>query len=359
MACSIGICLSCVVPVKGKDSVTRPARCCVDGPVVRRRPGRLGADVSGLPVGRVDLTTMLADVMLSSPVMVASGCGGSGRELSQFCDLTEVGAFVTPVGHARRLGRARRCLARSRRRRGCSARSGCPGRGIDAFLATDLPWLLRHDIRPVVSVAGSTLGEYAELARRVGNTPGIAGIEVNLSQGYARDTVHASRAVSVIRRDTAIGRSGLRQALARGGRRWWSWRRRCCEAGADAVVLSGSLPGLALDPITLRPRLGAVVGELSGPAIRSVGLFAVWEVRRALPDACIIGVGGVRTGADVLDYLAAGADAVQVGSAVLADPSTPVRVVDELRAALASHGFENPRQARDVAHRSAIEIGRD
>jgi dihydroorotate dehydrogenase (NAD+) catalytic subunit len=122
------------------------------------------------------------------------------------------------------------------------------------------------------------------------------------------------------------------------------------QAGADAVVIPGSLPGLVLDPVTLRPRLGAVVGELSGAAIRPVGLFGVWEVRRALPDASVIAVGGVRTGADVLDYLAAGADAVQVGSAVFTDPSTPVRVVGELRQALASHGFESARQARGVAH---------
>ncbi len=300
------------------------------------------------PVGGIDLTTMLADVMFSSPVMVASGCGGRGRELSRFCDLTEVGAFVTPS--VTREGSPGAPLPRTvETPSGLLSAVGLPGHGIDGFLATDLPWLLRHDIRPVVSVAGSTLGEYAELARRVGNTPGIAGIEVNLSQGYARDPVHASRAVSVIRRDTAMGVPVFAK-LWPGAGPLTDLAAAVLDAGADAVVLTGALPGLALEPTTLRPRLGAMVGELSGAAIRSVGLFAVWEVRRALPDACIIGVGGVQTGADVLDYLAAGADAVQVGSAVLTDPSTPVRVVGELRQALASHGFASSRQARDVAH---------
>jgi dihydroorotate dehydrogenase (NAD+) catalytic subunit len=85
--------------------------------------------------------------------------------------------------------------------------------------------------------------------------------------------------------------------------------------------------------------------------VRSAGLYAAWEVRHALPDACLIASGGVRTGADVLDYLAVGADAVQIGTAVLTDPSTPSRVVDELRRALAQHGFDNPQQARGIAHR--------
>jgi dihydroorotate dehydrogenase (NAD+) catalytic subunit len=304
--------------------------------------------VSAVPPGGVDLTTMLADVLLTSPVMVASGCGGSGRELRQFCDLSEVGAFVTRS--VTREGSAGAPLPRTvETPSGLLSAVGVPGPGIDGFLATDLPWLLRHDIRAVVSVAGTTLGEYAELARRVGNTPGIAGIEVNLSQGYARDPVHASRAVSVIRRDTASGVPVFAK-LWPGVAPVTEMASAVLDAGADAVVLTGSLPGLALDRTTLRPRLGAVVGELSGSAVRSVGLFAVWEVRRALPDACIIGVGGIGTGADALDYLAAGADAVQVGSAVFTDPSTPVRVVRELRQALASHGFQNPRQARDVAH---------
>ena len=305
--------------------------------------------MTAVPLSRVDLTTMLADILFTSPVMVASGCGGTGRELSHFCDLAGLGAFVT--ASVTRDGGPGAPLPRTvETPSGLLSAIGFPGNGIDAFLATDLPWLLRRDVRPIVSVAGSTLGEYAELARRVGNTPGIAGIEVNLSgTGYARDPVQASRAVGVVRRDTAAGVPVFAK-LWPGVAALADMAASVLQAGADAVVLPGSLPGLALDPVTLRPRLGGVIGELCGPALRSVGLYAVWEVRRALPDACVIGVGGIRSGADALDYLAAGADAVQVGSAIYSDPSTPVRVVDELRHELASHGFETPRQARGVAH---------
>ncbi|MEJ7629112.1 MAG: hypothetical protein WKF54_05915 [Nocardioidaceae bacterium] len=313
--------------------------------------------MSGVPVDRVDLTTMLADRLFSSPVMTASGCAGNGRELAQFCDLAELGAFVTAsvtrdASGGQPLPRAVETPA------GTLSAVGLPGHGVDAFLATDLPWLLQRDARPIVSVAGTSLGEYAELARRVGNTPGIAGIEVNLAHGPAFDPVHASRAVSVVRRDAAAGVPVFAK-LWPGAAPVVDLAASVLEAGADAVVLPGSMPGLAIDPATLRPRLGAVTGELCGPALLTVGLLAVWEVRRALPSACIVGVGGIRTCADVLAYLAVGADAVQVGTAIFSDPATPLRVVEELRVLLAAHGFTSPRQARGVAHIAVSRRGEE
>lgn len=310
--------------------------------------------MTALPVERVDLTTLLAGVQLASPVILASGCGGDGRELSRLCDLSELGAFVTPSvtrdgGPGARLPRMVEVPG------GVLSAVGLPGHGIDAFLATDLPWLLRHDLRPIVSVAAATLGEYAELARRVGNTPGIAAIEVNLAHGYVSDSVQAARAVAVVRRDTAAGVPVLAK-LWPGAAPLVELAAAVVEAGADAVVLPGSLPGLVLDRVTLRPQLGAVVGEVSGPAMRAVGLHATWEVRRALPDICLVGVGGVTSGADVLAYLAAGADAVQLGSVALFDPTAPSRVVDELRQALAAHGYDSPNRARDAAHESPAAL---
>jgi dihydroorotate dehydrogenase (NAD+) catalytic subunit len=305
--------------------------------------------MSAVPGTRLDLTTTLADIVLASPVLVASGCAGNGRELSRLCDLSEVGAVVTPS--VTRDAAAGAPLPRVvETPSGLLHAVGVSGAGIDAFLSVDLPWLLRRDIRAIVSVAGSTLGEYAELARRVGNTPGIAGIEVNLAFGYRHDPVGAVRAVSVMRRDTAAGVPVFAK-LWPGAAPLVDLAASVLQAGADGVVLPGSLPGLALHPTSLRPRLGSGIGELSGTAVRSAGLYAAWEVRHALPDACLIASGGVRTGADVLDYLAVGADAVQIGTAVLTDPSTPSRVVDELRRALAQHGFDNPQQARGIAHR--------
>ncbi|MBA2774823.1 MAG: dihydroorotate dehydrogenase, partial [Nocardioidaceae bacterium] len=128
----------------------------------------------------VDLSTVLADAYLDNPVMTASGCAASGRELAQFFDVAELGAVVTKsIMRDPRSGRATPRMAETAS--GMLNSIGLQGPGIDAFLSSDLPWLLQRDARPIVSIAGGSLGEYAELARRVGNTPGVAAIEVNIS----------------------------------------------------------------------------------------------------------------------------------------------------------------------------------
>ena len=160
----------------------------------------------------VDLATMLADAHLDNPVMTASGCAAAGQELHQFFDVADLGAVVTKsIMRDPRSGRATPRMAETPS--GMLNSIGLQGPGIDAFLARDLPWLLQHDARPIVSIAGSSLGEYAELARRVGNSPGVAAIEVNIScpnvenRGlvFACDPVQASRVLSVVRRDTPRG----------------------------------------------------------------------------------------------------------------------------------------------------------
>ena len=347
MACGVGLCLSCVVPVKGKDSITRPARCCVDGPVFARRPGRLGADVSAVAVGRVDLTTMLADVMFTSPVMVASGCGGNGRELSQFCDLAERRGIRDAVGDARRYRPARPLPRTVETPSGLLSAVGLPGsRASTRSSPPTCPGCSGTTSVRSCRSPGRRWGSTPSWPVGSGNTPGVAGIEVNLSQGYARDAVHASRAVSVIRRDTATGvpvfaklwpgvaprrrpggvgarRRAPTPSCCRGRfRAWPSTRRRCARAWAPS---SGS---------SAVPRSGR-------SACSPCGRYAA---RCRMPASSASGESG--TGADVLDYLAAGADAVQVGSAVFADPSTPSGWSTSCARTLASHGFENPRRAQ-------------
>lgn len=301
---------------------------------------------------QVDLTTRLGDMVLASPVLVASGCGGDGRALVQQVDLASIGAFVTPsVTRDPNPG-----MPRPRSREvpsGIVTANGMPNPGIDGFLATQLPWLLQQRIRPIVSIAGATLGEFAELARRVGNSPGVAGIEVNLSLGYARDPVLGARAVGVVRRETPPGVPVLAKLWA-GVSAITDLAAAVVQAGADAVVLTGSRPGLVLDPRTLRPALGGVEGELSGPAVRAAGLYAVWEVRQQLADACIVGSGGIGSGAEALEYLAVGADAVQIGSVLLSDPGLAQRVVPDLRDAMAAHGLRSVREATGVARRESL-----
>jgi dihydroorotate dehydrogenase (NAD+) catalytic subunit len=127
--------------------------------------------------------------------------------------------------------------------------------------------------------------------------------------------------------------------------------RAAVKSGADGVVVGHGLPGLALDPRTLRPALGSGTGDLSGPAVHAVALRCIWEVHSAMPEVLVVGSGGIRTGFDALAMLAAGAGAVQVGSTVLHDPGAPARVVSELRDELTSRGIPSVADAIGRAHR--------
>jgi len=309
--------------------------------------------------GEVDLSTTIADAHLRNPVMTASGCAAAGQELHQFFDVAHLGAIVTKsIMRDARSGRPTPRMAETPS--GMLNSIGLQGPGIDAFLARDLPWLLQHDARPIVSIAGSSLGEYAELARRVGNSPGVAAIEVNIScpnvenRGlvFACDPLQASRVLSVVRRDTPRGVPVFAK-LSPDVTSIVDIAESVLEAGADGVVMINTLLGLSIDLDTMRPTLRGVTGGLSGPAVRPVAVRAVWQVAQAFPGVPIIGVGGIRTGTDALEFLAAGASAVQIGTAIFNDPSAPVRVIGELRTELARRGFGKASDAVGFAHRSA------
>jgi dihydroorotate dehydrogenase (NAD+) catalytic subunit len=210
--------------------------------------------------------------------------------------------------------------------------------GLQGFLATELPWLAQRHVRAVVSIAGRTLGEWAELARRVGLSPGVAAVEVNLAwppgSVAGRDSYRAGKVVAAVRRDIPRGVPVLAK-VAPDVHHVVDVARAVVKAGADAVVVGHGLPGMVLDASTLRPALGSGAGTLSGPAVHAVALRCVWEVHEALPDVPLVGGGGVRSGFDVLAMLAAGARAVQVGTTVLHDPGAPWRLATELHDELA------------------------
>lgn len=308
-----------------------------------------------VPVG-VDLTTSIAGVALPNPVMTAAGCAGVGKELDQFFDVGELGAVVT------RSVTLDPCAGWPTPRAvetpsGMLSAVGLQGPGLQGFLATELPWLAQRGARTVVSIAGRTLGEYGELARRIATSPGVSAVEVNLActntdnrgRTFGADAYHAAKVVSVVRRDLPRGVPVLAKLNA-DPESVVDVARAVMKAGADALVMVNTVPGMAIDPRTLRPTLGAVTGGLSGPAIHPLAVRCVWQVHEAMPDVPVVGVGGVRTGFDALELLLAGACAVQVGTVVFSDPSAPMRIVRELRAELAARHITSVAEVIGRAH---------
>ena len=272
----------------------------------------------------VDMRTALGAVEIPSPVLTASGCSAFGRELEPFVDIAALGAVVTKSVQLRpRSGRPTPRMAETPS--GMLNSIGLQGPGIDGLLADDLPWLAERGARAFVSIAGTRVEHFAELAERLRGVPGVLGLEVNIScpNVESRGEVFACDPVAAA----------------------------CAEAGANGLSMINTLLGLVIDPDTMRPVLGGVTGGLSGPAIRPVALRCVWQVHQALPELPILGIGGIRTGLDALQFVLAGASAVSVGTAVFNDPSAVARVHDELATALGERGFGSLTEAVGYAHR--------
>ena len=307
------------------------------------------------PASAVDMTVRLAGVTLPSPVLTASGCAASGRELDQFFDITTLGAVVTKsIMLAPRSGRATPRMAETPS--GMLNSIGLQGPGIDAFLEKDLPWLAERGARAVVSIAGHSVEDYAKLAARLRNRPGVAMLEVNIScpnvedRGlvFACDPGASAAVVTAVKRAAAVP---VFVKLSPDVTDIVNIATACVAAGADGLSMINTLLGMVIDTDRMQPVLAGVTGGLSGPAIRPVAVRCVWQVHQAMPTVPIIGMGGIRTGLDALQFLLAGAAAVSVGTAVFGDPGAPVRVARELSRALADRGIERVADAVGLAHR--------
>ncbi len=270
---------------------------------------------------------MSADWPFGNPVLTASGCGGTGRDLAAYGDLSELGGFVTrSVTLQPRPGGAEPRIVESPS--GLVNAIGLQNPGVTAFVREELPPLVELGATVVVSIAGHSLGEYAELSRTLGRTDGVAALEVNLSvpdpvgSGLfdAREPFQAASVVGSCRRDLRAGVL-LLVKLRSDVVRVVETAKAAVEAGADAVVVGNALPAALPDG---RP------GGLSGPAIRPQALRCVAEVARALPDTAVIGCGGIMDADDARAHLDAGARAVQVGTALFHDPTSAFRIAREL-----------------------------
>ena len=235
---------------------------------------------------------------------------------------------------------------------------GLQGPGVPAWRRDELPGLLATDACVVASIWGRTLDEFAAAAEALASLPAaVVAVEVNLScpnlkgKGMFAQSVEATEAAVRVTEACGLPRwAKLTAAVAA----LPEIAAAAAAGGAAAVTLVNTVPALALDPHTGRPALGNGSGGLSGPAIHPVAVKAVWDVRAALPDLPIVGVGGVSSAADAVELLLAGAQAVQVGTATFADPRAAGRIQDQLAAWCAARSVTVARLV-GAAHRPAEE----
>jgi dihydroorotate dehydrogenase (NAD+) catalytic subunit len=297
--------------------------------------------------GRVDLRVRIGSLELPTPIMPASGC--FGPELGSLIDLDRLGALVTKTifyepragNPAHRLGETSAGMLNS---------VGIPSIGVERFIVETLPRFTRSVPPTIVSIGGLSVDEYWRLAERLADVPDIDALELNIScpnleaggHEIGADPAAVESVVSGVRTRTALPlivkltpnvTSIVETAVAAEG------------AGADALSAVNALLGMSADPAGGIAPLGTVTGGLTGPAIKPIAQRAVLQVVRAV-SIPVIGIGGIATIADVVEYLMIGATAVQVGSATFTHPDTMIRLTDEFSAWLRDRGYESVDEVR-------------
>jgi dihydroorotate dehydrogenase (NAD+) catalytic subunit len=282
-----------------------------------------------------ELAVELCGVPLATPILAASGCFGFGREMSGFLDLAAIGGVVTKsVSLEPRRGRPTPRMAETPS--GMLNAIGLQNPGVEEFCRTDLQFLREAGARVAVSVVGRSAEEFARVAERLAGEGGVDLIELNLScpnvdspgELFATDP---GMAALVVRTVKSVARQPVLAKLTADVTDLLAVARACVEAGADGLTLINTLLGMAVDVHRRRPKLAAVTGGLSGPAIRPVAVRCVWQVASALPEVPIVGLGGVMAGEDAAELLLVGATAVQVGTANFINPLATAEIADGLR----------------------------
>jgi dihydroorotate dehydrogenase (NAD+) catalytic subunit len=295
----------------------------------------------------VDLTTSVGTVRLANPILLASGCAGYGEELDGLVDLDELGGLVTKgVSRDPWDGNPPPRIAETAS--GMLNAIGLQNTGLEGFLAHKAPSLEHRRCAVVVNVIGRCVQEYAEVAAALCELPFVDALELNIScpnikaggiQFGTRPDAAAGVTRAVVDASTCPVWVKLAPTVADIG----EMARAVQGAGAAALTVSNTIPALAVDLDRRAPRLGNVVGGLSGPAIKPVALRLVWECVRAV-SIPVVGCGGISSGRDALEFLVLGARAVQVGTATLVEPAAGRRIVTEMADYLRGEGLSSVQE---------------
>lgn len=282
--------------------------------------------------------------MLANPVMTAAGTFGYGTEYSQLLDIQKLGAIVCKGTTLEpREGNPQPRLAETAA--GLLNSIGLQNIGVKALLKEKAPLWANWAVPVIVNIAGETVSDYARLAEELDGVAGVSGLEVNIScpnvasggAEFGANPESAARVTAAVRSATSLpvlvkltpntsDITGVAVAVA--------------AAGADAISLINTVKGMAIDATTRRPLLGRATGGLSGPAIKPIALAMVYEVAGAV-ELPVIGCGGITNGSDAIEFILAGASAVQVGTAIFNNPHAPLDVLEEMRQFLQKEGVQD------------------
>ncbi len=293
-----------------------------------------------------DMTVNCAGILLRNPVMTASGTFGYGEEFAEYVDLESIGAFVTKgLSLKPRAGNPTPRIVETPG--GMLNAIGLQNVGIDAFIEKKVPFFRSVNTPAIANFFGNTVDEYAEMTRRLDEVSEVAGLEINIScpnvkQGgivFGTDPACAASVVSACRAATS---KPLIVKLSPNVTDVVVMAKACQDAGADALSLINTLTGMAIDLNRRRPVLANITGGFSGPAIKPIALRMVWQVAQAV-DLPVIGIGGIMNATDALEFILAGASAVQVGTASFINPGAAQQIAADMEAWMIANGVADIR----------------
>ncbi len=293
-----------------------------------------------------DLSVKIKDLHFKNPVLTASGTCGFGQEIADFVDLSKLGGVVmkgTTLKHREGNDYPRMAETPS----GMLNAVGLQNKGVDNFIKNIYPTIKDVDSNFIVNVNGSTIEDYIALAEQINELDKIPAIELNIScpnvkEGGMAFGVSCASAEAVVKAVRAVYTKPMIVKLSPNVTDIAEIAKAVEGEGADSVSLVNTFLGMAINPETRRPVLSTITGGLSGPAIKPIALRMVWQVAQAVK-VPVVGMGGIMNAADAIEFMLAGATAIEVGTAIFIDPTIPLQIVDGINDYLERHNFSSVR----------------
>lgn len=301
----------------------------------------------------IDLQVDLPGLSMKNPIMPASGCFSFGREYSEFYDLGQLGAVIMKAATGeQRQGNPTPRVAETAS--GMLNAIGLQNPGVEKIVETEVPFLAQFNIPIIANVAGSTIEEYEKVATVLNTSTDIAAIELNIScpnvkEGGIQFGTNPQMAKEVTQRVKAISRFPVYVKLSPNVTNIVEMAESIEEAGANGITMINTLTGMQIDLSTQQPLIANKTGGLSGPAVKPIAIRMIYEVRQAV-SLPIIGMGGIATAEDVLEFLLAGADAVAIGTENFHNPLVCPEIIAALPEVLKQYGFSSVKEAVGKAH---------